>query len=131
MKNVFTCPHCQAVLNPSVKILLVISYKKYKGMILLSPQPGNFKFICDASVEKYLSHGTKVRFACPVCTKDLTSRSNSQMSELRMVHANREPRRVEFSRIFGKQATLVYDGEDVVSFGEDADDLGLGNFFGA
>jgi len=131
MKNVFTCPHCQAVLNPSVKILLVISYKKNKGMILLSPQPGNFKFICDGSVEKYLSPGTKVKFSCPVCTKDLTSRSNSQMAELRMVHADREPRRVEFSRIFGKQATLVFDGEDVTTFGEDADDLGLGNFFGA
>jgi transcription elongation factor Elf1 len=131
MKNVFTCPHCQAVLNPSVKILLVISYKKNKGMILLSPQPGNFRFICDGSIEKNLSQGAKVRFSCPVCTKDLTSRSNSQMAELRMVHADREPRRVEFSRIFGKQATFVFDGEDVTPFGEDADDLGLGNFFGA
>ena len=47
MKNIFTCPHCEAVLNPSVKILLVIGYRKKKGMILLSPQPGNYKYICD------------------------------------------------------------------------------------
>jgi hypothetical protein len=53
------------------------------------------------------------------------------MAELRMVHADREPRRVEFSRIYGKQATLIFDGEDVTPFGDDADDLGLGNFFGS
>ncbi|MEN8008139.1 MAG: hypothetical protein ABFS42_14050 [Candidatus Krumholzibacteriota bacterium] len=131
MKNVFTCPHCQAVLNPSVKILLVISYRKKKGMILLSPQPGNYKFICDKSVERNLTPGSKIRFSCPVCTEDLTSKSNSQLAELRMTAPGRETRRVEFSRIYGKNATFVLDGEDVVSFGEDADDLGLGNFFGA
>jgi hypothetical protein len=131
MKKTFTCPHCQAVLNPSVKILLVISYKKRKGMILLSPQPGNYKFICDSSVEKHMAPGGKVKFSCPVCTADLTSPTNSQMVELRLMVPDREPRRVEFSRIYGKQATFIFDGEDVVSFGEDADSLGLGNFFGA
>ncbi len=131
MKNIYSCPHCQAVLNPSVKILLVFGYKKKKGMILLSPQPGNFKYICDPSVEKHLSHGAKIKFACPVCSEDLTSSTNSQMAELRMSSPGREPRRVEFSRIYGKQATFIFDEEDVVSFGDDADDLGLGNFFGA
>jgi len=131
MKNIYTCPHCEAVLNPSVKILLVISYRKKKGMILLSPQPGNFKYICDKSVEKNLTEGAKIRFSCPVCSTDLTSRSNSQLAELRMIAPDREPRRVEFSRIYGKQATFIFDGEDVISFGDDADHLGETNFFGA
>ncbi len=131
MKNVYTCPHCEAVLNPSVKILLVISYRKKKGMILLSPQPGNFKYICDKSVEKDLAEGAKIRFSCPVCSADLTSKSNSQLAELRMIAPDREPRRVEFSRIYGKQATFIFDGEDVISFGDDADHLGETNFFGA
>ena len=131
MKNTYSCPHCKAVLNPSVKILLVIGYKKKKGMILLSPQPGNYKYICDPSVEKHLSQGAKVKYACPVCTADLTSSTNSQLAELWMSAPGREPRRVEFSRIYGKRATFIFDQEDVVSFGDDADDLGLGNFFGA
>jgi transcription elongation factor Elf1 len=131
MKNIFTCPHCEAVLNPSVKILLVIGYRKKKGMILLSPQPGNYKYICDESVEKHLSEGAKVRFACPVCTEDLTSPSNDKMSEMHLVAPGRAPRRVEFSRIYGKNATFVFDGEDVTAFGEDADQLGSTNFFGA
>jgi transcription elongation factor Elf1 len=131
MKNVFTCPHCQSVLNPSVKILLVISYRKKKGMILLSPQPGNYKFICDPSVEKNLKDGAKVRFSCPVCTEDLTSPANNQLAELQMQATTQEPRRVQFSRIYGKQATFVYDGEDVTAFGEDADNVEPTNFFGA
>ena len=28
MKNVYCCPHCEAVLNPSVKILMKVKYKK-------------------------------------------------------------------------------------------------------
>jgi len=131
MKKIFTCPHCKAVLNPSVKILLVLGYRKKKGMILLSPQPGNYKYICDPSFEKHLTPGAKLKFSCPVCTEDLTSPTNSQFVELRMTTADREPRRVEFSRIYGKNATFIYDEEDVVSFGDGADDLGLGNFFGA
>jgi hypothetical protein len=131
MKNIFTCPHCQAVLNPNVKILLVIAYRKKKGMILLSPQPGNYKYICDPSVEKQLSPGAKLRFSCPVCSEDLTSERNSQFVALQMTAPGREPRRVEFSRVYGQHATFIFDEEDVVSFGDDADDLGLGNFFGA
>jgi hypothetical protein len=131
MKNIFMCPHCEAVLNPSVKILLVIGYRKKNGMILLSPQPGNYKYICDESVEKNLAHGSKVRFSCPVCTQDLTSKSNSKMAELRLVVPGSNPRRVEFSRVYGKNATFVFDGEDVTAFGEDADNMGSTNFFGA
>ena len=131
MKNDFTCPHCLAVLNPSVKILLVVSYRNTKGMILLSPQPGNYKYICDSSVERHLSLGSKIRFSCPVCSEDLTSPANSQLVELKMTAPGREPRRVEFSRIYGKNATFILDGEDVISFGEDADDIGSPNFFGA
>jgi hypothetical protein len=131
MKNIFTCPHCQSILNPNVKILLVLGYRKKKGMILLSPQPGNYKYICDPSVEKQLAHGAKLKFSCPVCTEDLTSPNNSQFVALQMTVPGREPRRVEFSRIYGKNATFIFDEEDVVSFGDDADDPGLGNFFGA
>jgi predicted RNA-binding Zn-ribbon protein involved in translation (DUF1610 family) len=131
MKNVFTCPHCQAVLNPSVKILLVVSYRKTKGLILLSPQPGNYKYMCDSSIEQKLAPGSKMRFSCPVCAENLTSPANSQMVELRMAAPGRKPRRVEFSRIYGKRATFIFDGEDVLAFGEDADDVGSTNFFGA
>jgi len=131
MKSVYGCPHCHTVLNPSVKILLVVSHKKKKGMILLSPQPGNFKFICDPSVEKVVSKGTTVNFSCPVCATDLTSPANKKFAELEMIDPNGNTRRVEFSRVMGTRATFIFDGEEVVSYGDDADDFPDTNFFGS
>ena len=131
MKNIYGCPHCHNVLNPSVKILLVISYKKKQGMILLSPQPGNFKFICDQSVAKAVKPGATVTFSCPVCAEDLTSRRDKKFAELELIEANGQARRAEFSRVFGTHATLIFDGEEVQAYGEDACEFPDPNFFGS
>ncbi len=131
MKNVFACPHCETVLNPSVKILLVAQYNRKKGMILLSPQPGNFKYICDKSVEKVLKPGATVTFSCPVCGAELTSAGNKKFAELTLIDAGGTRRKVEFSRVFGTHATFIVDGDSVLSYGDDADDFSPTNFFGA
>lgn len=131
MKNIYACPHCETVLNPSVKILLVVTYKKQKGMILLSPQPGNFHFICDPSLEGELDAGALVTFSCPVCSADLTSPRDDEYVELNLLNPGRDPRRVEFSRIYGKHATFIIDGDDVASFGPDVEDPSSTNFFGS
>lgn len=130
MKKLFTCPHCEAVLNPSVKILLVVAYRNHKGMILYSPQPGNYKIICDKTIEAQLKHGSKIRLSCPCCSQDLTSKANEKLVELRMVVPGHEPVRVEFSRVYGTHATFVIDGEDVMTYGDDVDNFGSTNFFG-
>jgi len=131
MKNVYQCPHCQSVLNPSVKILLVIRFKKKKGMILLSPQPGNFKSICDQSVSSAVKDGDKVSFSCPVCAENLTSPKNKDFCELVLSSTGNKDRLVEFSRVFGRHATFIIDGDDVASYGIDEDDLNRMNFFGS
>ncbi len=131
MKSVYGCPHCKAVLNPSVKVLLVVKYNKKRGMILLSPQPGNFQFICDKTVENALKPGASVTFFCPVCSTDLTAPGNKKFAELTLVDPNGNHRKVEFSRLFGKRATYIVDGSEVTSFGDDADDFNSTNFFGA
>lgn len=131
MKSVYGCPHCDTVLNPSVKILLVVKYNKRSGMILLSPQPGNFKFICDKSVEDKLKPGATVTFCCPVCSADLTSPGNKKFAELNLKDPNGNRRKVEFSRIFGTHSTFIVDGDEITAYGEDADDDISPNFFGA
>lgn len=131
MKSVYACPHCHNVLNPSVKILLVVSYRKKAGMILLSPQPGNFKFICDPSVEKVVTNGSTVTFSCPVCSADLTSPRDKKFAALEVVDPNGNARRVEFSRVMGTHATFIYDGEEVSSYGDDVDNFPDTNFFGS
>ena len=131
MKNLFCCPHCDAVLNPSVKILLKVLYRKKQGMILLSPQPGNFKYICDKSIQDVLNDGATVTFFCPVCSAELTSPTNKKLAALNLVGPAGDERRVEFSRVYGTHATFIVDGAEVIAFGEDADDFSKTNFFGA
>lgn len=131
MKSVYGCPHCETVLNPSVKVLLVARYGKKKGMILLSPQPGNFKFICDKTLQESIKPGATVTFFCPVCGADLTSPGNKKFTELWLLDPNGNRRKVEFSRVYGTHATFVIDGSEVTAYGDDADDFNETNFFGA
>lgn len=130
MKNLYVCPHCGAVLNPNVKVILVVHYRGRRGLILLSPQPGNFKFVLDPGVEAALQQGAAVKFACPACAADLTSRANRQFAELNLVAPGQAPRRVEFSRIYGTHATFIVFGDRVKAYGEDVDDFRRINFFG-
>jgi len=131
MKNTFVCPHCQGVLNPNVKILLVAAFKRRKGLVLLSPQPGNYKFLCDSSLQDAFHAGDKINYSCPLCATDMTSESNPNFARLELQAPSHDPRKVEFSRIFGTYATFVVDGGEVTSYGEDADDIEGKNFFGA
>ena len=131
MKNIYACPHCSTVLNPSVKILLVARHHDRRGMILLSPQPGNFKYLCDPTLEDGLKAGDLVAFSCPVCTMDLTSVADHRFAELVLRTTGHGDRKVEFSRAFGTHATYVIDGQDALAYGEDAAEDEATNFFGA
>ena len=131
MKNVFACPHCDAVLNPNVKVVLQMTFGDRKGLILLSPQPGNFKFICDESLRDAIKLGSLIEFNCPVCGADLTSRETDKLAELNLVTPGGNLRQVRFSRVYGTYATFVIDGDDVTSYGADAGEFSATNFFGA
>jgi hypothetical protein len=130
MKNLFVCPHCQAVLNPNVKITLAAQHGRQRGMMLLSPQPGNYKFITDQSFAEALSPGVELTFFCPVCSEELTSQASDRLVELQMVTPGRPPRRVGFSRAHGVRATFIVDEDSVTIYGEDADEFENLNFFG-
>lgn len=130
MKNTFACPHCHAVLNPNVKILLGIKHQKERGLILLSPQPGNFRFICDQSIKNSIKQGDSPVFFCPVCSAELISPRDNSFVELSLVDPNGKTRQVEFSRVFGTHATFIIDGDQVSPYGEDAAEEGPVNFFG-
>jgi len=130
MKNVYSCPHCKAVLNPSTKILLLLKCRRKKGLILFSPQPGNFQYFYEKDLEDCLKHGAVVTFQCPVCTGDLTSPHNGKFAHLNLTTPGQKHKRVEFCRVFGKHATFVISEFDVIAFGEDAEVVGRTNFFG-
>ncbi len=131
MKNSFVCPHCQGVLNPNVKILLVAVNKRRKGMVLLSPQPGNYKYLCDPSLEEAFQPGDTITYSCPLCTADLTAEGNPKFARLELHTPSHNPRRVEFNRTYGTHATFIIDSGDVTAYGDDADDFESTNFFGS
>jgi hypothetical protein len=130
MRNVYTCPRCEVNLNPGVKIVLVAQCHQRKGLILMSPLPGNYRFTCDQALAAIMDKGALVTFYCPVCQADLTVPGNSDFAELHLVGAGRKPRRVQFSRRYGTRATFVIAGDEVIAYGDDSDDFWNKNFFG-
>jgi hypothetical protein len=125
------CPYCQGVLNPNVKIALVATVKHQRGLVLLSPQPGNYNVMCDNTLEEVLLPGQQVTFSCPLCAADLTARNNPQFVRIEKHTAGQPVRRIEFSRTYGTRATFIIDETEVIAYGEDAEDLVDRNFFGA
>jgi RNase P subunit RPR2 len=127
MKRDYHCPSCEATLNPGTKIVLRATHGHRKGLILLSPQPGNYDAIIPA--ELALTAGHSVDLFCPVCGTDLRCPSDERLAGITFQSA-REAGKVFFSRLVGEHATWVVTRETVRPYGEDADRYGNGNFFG-
>jgi hypothetical protein len=129
MKRVYFCPFCNATLNPSVKVILTAIKNERGGMILLSPQPGNYEVI--AAQELDLRPGDVLDLHCPVCSKSLVSRINEKLAEIGFRLTNGMDGRAHFSRRVGEHATFFITSEEVRSYGEDADQYSSLNSFGA
>ena len=128
MKKRFLCPHCDAVLNPNVKIVFAVRKGEARGLMLFNTKPGDYAFIADPRFE--LEEGETVDFLCPVCASDLTSSADDHFVEILLDQGDGALSKVEFSRVFGEHATFIVDGKHMQSFGEDAHDFDDINFFG-
>ncbi len=127
MRRIYLCPHCGGNLNPNVKIVLRAEYEGRRGLILFSPQPGNYDAILPEDF--HLKRKAMVRFSCPICTKDLTSNRDRTMAEIHYTAPNGTEGRVVFSRVFGHHATYFITDEEVKSYGEHRDQDEV-NFWG-
>ena len=119
MKPQFMCPGCRAVLNPGDKIVLTVRFQNAAGLILLSPQPGDYQYICDESFGRHIRAGDSVDFSCPICNQDLTSPLSDKLVEFLMIDGDEPARSAQFSRVCGERATFISDGESVEAFGPD------------
>ena len=129
MKRVYYCPACNATLNPSVKVILTAVKDQRAGLILLSPQPGNYAVI--AADELDLHSSDRLDLRCPACGKSLDSRVNENLAEIGFRLSNGLDGRAHFSRRMGEHATFFITSEEVRSYGENADVYSCLNFFGA
>ena len=119
MKRSYYCPKCNGVLNPNVKIILKAERGKTAALLLFSPQPGNYHVIVPESFS--LRKNEEVRFTCPLCSRDLTSRRDPAMAEIRFATPNGHAGRVIFSRAFGHEETYFVTKEEVRSYGRHAE----------
>ncbi len=129
MKRTYYCPKCRAVLNPNVKIILTALRSDKHGLVLLSPQPGNYKAIIADDLP--LTDGDLVEFHCPVCTTLLTAAHDENLAGLDFRFSTGLEGKVFFSRRYGEHATYFVTDEAVRSYGEHTPDSGGLNFFGA
>jgi predicted RNA-binding Zn-ribbon protein involved in translation (DUF1610 family) len=128
MAKRYYCPHCRSNLNPGTKIIMRIRRGRQKGLILLSPQVGNYTSILPE--EFVLRRGESVHVSCPVCGADLISPVNRKLGEVLLRQGETDFLPVYFSRTYGEQATFVVSEEKVRSYGEHADQYQHVNFFG-
>lgn len=130
MKRRYFCPSCDANLNPNVKIILMVRKNGEKGLILLSPQPGNYQTIVADEIK--LTDNDMVSFHCPVCGISLTNESDETMAQLSFKFSNGRQGIVYFSRRYGHHATyFVSDEKKVQAYGDDAMAQPGLNFFGS
>lgn len=129
MADKYYCPHCRADLNPGTKIILRVVHGDRSGLLLFSPQVGNYACVLPERFQ--LEPGETVAFSCPVCHASLASPSDERLGEILLSREGEELARVNFSRVFGEQATFVIAGGRVESYGDDASSFGSVNFFGA
>ena len=124
MPLTYHCPKCRAVLNPNVRVVLVVRFEDRKGLALMSSKLGDYKFHCDKGFYEGVRKGDMLEFLCPVCSESLTSPTMDGFTELLLTNGDRpgmEPRLLRFSRVSDQHATFLYDGDTVKEFGEDAE----------
>ena len=127
MKRNYHCPKCYGILNPNVKIILRTECAGRTALLLFSPQPGNYDVIVPESFR--LNKGDEIRFSCPICARDLTSKRDRMMAEISFSSPGGQSGRVVFSRTFGQYETYFVTKEEVRSYGKHADTEGI-NFWG-
>jgi hypothetical protein len=129
VKRSFRCPRCNAALNPGTKVVFVAEHGEARGLVLLSPELGNYRVVCDESFP--LAPGAKYLFRCPSCRAELTSPQNHNLVEILLRDERGTTARITFSRICGEHATFMHTTQGVRRFGEHAERYVPVNFFGA
>lgn len=128
MRPSYYCPDCKGLLNPGTKVVFVIEQGSNRGLLLLSPDLGDYAVVLAESFP--IVAGTRNDFQCPICHHDLKSPSNENLVDILCRQADGTDAHVSFSRIAGEKATFVRGPDGVQAFGEHAPLYEAVNFFG-
>ena len=120
-ENNFLCPKCRAQLVPNKKIVLLAKPKEGpSGLLLLSPVLGEYSATTHSAFK--LQDGEKVEIFCPVCHANLGDYvDNKNLARVIMLDDSGEEYDIVFSEIIGQHSTYKIHGDDIESYGEDAE----------
>lgn len=118
MRWTYSCPHCQAILNPQDAIILMARFEDQVWLVGLHPEPGKYEIYVPPHVR--VNSGDRWTFLCPVCDADLKTDFADTLCAID-IHTDEEDHRIFFSRVAGDQATFVVSAEGLKSkYGKDA-----------
>ena len=111
MRWKYSCPHCQAPLNPDERVVLRAESGDQKFLAGLHPQPGDYEV--ELPPGETMERGTRWEFFCPQCDASLVSELSEDLCALDVTSPG-ETHRVYFSRVAGEEATFVVSAEGML-----------------
>jgi hypothetical protein len=119
MRWSYSCPHCQAGLNPDETVILVGEHGAIRTLVGFDPKPGSYRAYLPPGVEA--EAGSTWDFNCPVCQRSLVTEVSDRLCALDMTTGGVR-HRLYFSRVAGDQATFVVSAEGLIErHGRDAE----------
>lgn len=117
MDSFFICPHCRGHLKVGERIIFrVRNQKKKYGLLLLSPQIGNYDSIKHPEFDYHA--GEALEFYCPLCSHVLSTSIDENLIFVLMVDKQGVEHNIYFSRISGEKSTYQVSGDTVRASGE-------------
>ena len=114
----YSCPHCQAMLNPDETVVLIGECGPHRILMGFHPKPGTYQAYLPPEFE--IQEGSTWDFSCPVCSRSLVTDATPELCALDMA-AQGVRHRLFFSRTAGEQATFLITAEGTEKHGKDAD----------
>lgn len=108
---VYSCPRCEAPLNPEERVVLRAECEGRSFLVGLHPQPGDYSV--ELPPGEIMARGTRWEFFCPVCERSLVSELSADLCALDVETAG-DKHRVYFSRIAGEEATFMVSAEGLL-----------------
>ena len=119
MRWTYSCPHCEAMLNPDETVVLIGQQGTTRVLIGFHPQPGVYHAYLPPGFR--VEQGSKWDFFCPLCRSSLVTDVAPDLCALDM-RTQSVSHRLYFARTAGEQATFVLSAEGLVSsHGRDAE----------
>lgn len=117
--NDFICPKCKDHIRIGDHIIFKVkNSKKQSGLLLLSPQIGNYSSAKHPTFE--IKKGEFLDFYCLLCNNPLKSDIHQNLAYIVMMDETGKYYDTYFSQIVGEHSTFETDGDSVHMAGEDA-----------